>query len=104
MLRPPLAVERLERVASGRLGYRMKTPWRDGRTQVIMSDGELLEKLAALVPAPRFHLVRYYVECRFMWSWSDKSMLPQPPTTFLLHIKSVRFSEDRACLPNHTEQ
>jgi hypothetical protein len=25
-----------------------------------MSDGELLEKLAALVPAPRFHLVRYF--------------------------------------------
>jgi hypothetical protein len=25
-----------------------------------MSDGELVEKLAALVPAPRFHLVRYF--------------------------------------------
>ena len=40
--------------------YRMKTPWRDGTTHVIMSDGELVEKLAALVPAPRFHLVRYF--------------------------------------------
>ena len=38
----------------------MKAPWRDGTTHVIMSDGELLEKLAALVPAPRFHLVRYF--------------------------------------------
>jgi hypothetical protein len=37
----------------------MKTPWRDGTTHVVMSDGELVEKLAALVPAPRFHLVRY---------------------------------------------
>ena len=60
MLRPPLAVERLERLASGHLAYRMKTPWRDGTTHVTMSDGELLEKLAALVPAPRFHLVRYF--------------------------------------------
>ncbi len=60
MLRPPLAVERLERLASGRLAYRMKTPWRDGTTHVTMSDGELVEKLAALVPAPRFHLVRYF--------------------------------------------
>jgi len=60
MLRPPLAVERLERLESGRLAYRMKTPWRDGTTHVIMSDGELVEKLAALVPAPRFHLVRYF--------------------------------------------
>src|SRR3989442_13898489 len=38
----------------------MKTPWRDGTTHVTMSDGELLEKLAALVPAPRFHLARYF--------------------------------------------
>jgi len=60
MLRPPLAVERLERLPGGRLAYRMKTPWRDGTTHVIMSDGELVEKLAALVPAPRFHLVRYF--------------------------------------------
>jgi hypothetical protein len=47
-------------LASGRLAYRIKTPWRDGTTQVTMSDAELLEKLAALVPAPRFHLVRYF--------------------------------------------
>ena len=60
MLRPPLSVERLERLTSGRLAYRMKTPWRDGTTHVIMSDDELVEKLAALVPAPRFHLVRYF--------------------------------------------
>ena len=38
----------------------MKTPWRDGTTHVVMSDGELVEKLVALVPAPRFHLIRYY--------------------------------------------
>src|SRR5947207_3254523 len=37
----------------------MKTPWRDGTTHVVMSDGELVEKLVALVPAPRFHLIRY---------------------------------------------
>ena len=60
MLRPPLAVERLERLPGGRLAYRMKAPWRDGTTHVIMSGGELVEKLAALVPAPRFHLVRYF--------------------------------------------
>jgi hypothetical protein len=60
MLRPPLAVERLERLASGRLAYRMKTPWRDGTTHVTLSDAELIEKLAALTPAPRFHLVRYF--------------------------------------------
>jgi len=29
-------------------------------THVIMSDDELVEKLVALVPEPRFHLVRYF--------------------------------------------
>jgi len=43
----------MERLSGGRLAYRMKTPWRDGTTHVVMSDGELVEKLAALVPAPR---------------------------------------------------
>jgi hypothetical protein len=38
----------------------MKTPWRDGTTHVVMTDAELIEKLAALVPAPRFHLVRSF--------------------------------------------
>ena len=38
----------------------MKASWRDGTTHVVMSDGELVEKLAALVPAPRFHLIRYF--------------------------------------------
>jgi hypothetical protein len=79
MLRPPLAVERLERVSGDRLAYRMKTPWRDGTTHVIMSDGELVEKLAALVPAPRFHLVRYF---GILSSAAKQraSIVPLPPT------------------------
>jgi hypothetical protein len=58
--RPPVAAERLGRLPDGRLSYRMKTPWRDGTTHVIFSASEFLEKLAALVPAPRAHLVRFY--------------------------------------------
>jgi len=47
------------RIATGpNTGKRIRT-W-GGTTHVIMSDGELVEKLAALVPAPRFHLVRYF--------------------------------------------
>src|SRR5712691_10005278 len=43
----------------GRLLYRFKRPWRDGTTCVVMEPMELLEKLSALVPAPRSHLLRY---------------------------------------------
>jgi hypothetical protein len=57
--RPPIAMERLERLADGRLLYRFKRPWRDGTTHAVFEPLELLEKLAALVPAPKAHLVRY---------------------------------------------
>jgi hypothetical protein len=58
--RGPLATERLTRPSDGRLAYRLKRPWANGTTHVIFDPLELLEKLAALVPAPRFHMVRYH--------------------------------------------
>ena len=47
-------------MADGRLLYRLKHRWRDGTTHVVFEPGELVEKLVALVPPPRFHLVRYH--------------------------------------------
>jgi len=56
--RPPVATERLSRMADGRLLYRLKHRWRDGTTHVVFEPQELVEKLAALVPPPRFHRIR----------------------------------------------
>ncbi len=58
--RPPVATERLSRLEDGRLLYRLKHRWRDGTTHVVFEPQDLVEKLAALVPPPRFHLVRYH--------------------------------------------
>jgi hypothetical protein len=58
--RPPVATERLSRLTDGRLLYRLKRRWRDGTTHVIFEPQELLERLAALVPPPRAHQVRYH--------------------------------------------
>jgi hypothetical protein len=58
--RPPLAIERLEPLPDGRLLYRFKRPWRNGTTHIVLSPLELIEKLAALVPRPQSHLVRYH--------------------------------------------
>ena len=58
--RPALSHDRLERWADGKLAYRMKRPWRDGTTHVVFDSGELLEKLAALVPRPRYHTIHFY--------------------------------------------
>jgi hypothetical protein len=57
--RPPVATERLSPLPDGRLLYRLKRRWRDGTTHMIFEPLELVEKLAALVPPPRFNLVRY---------------------------------------------
>ena len=58
--RPPVATQRLSRLGEGRLLYRLKRRWRDGTTHVVLEPLELLEKLAALVPPPRIHQVRYH--------------------------------------------
>ncbi|MBK7950722.1 MAG: transposase [Deltaproteobacteria bacterium] len=58
--RPPLALARLEALTDGRLAYRLKTPWRDRTTHVVMERRELLERLAPLIPPPRAHQVRYH--------------------------------------------
>jgi Putative transposase len=35
-----------------------KTPWRDGTMHLVMSPLEFMQRLAALVPRPRLHLIR----------------------------------------------
>jgi hypothetical protein len=44
---------------NGDLVYTFTHPWSDGTTGIRLSPMELLEKLAALVPLPHMHLVRY---------------------------------------------
>ena len=58
--RPAVATERLSELSDGRLLYRLKRPWRNGTTAVIFEPQDFLAKLAALVPAPRVHLVRFH--------------------------------------------
>jgi hypothetical protein len=57
--RGAVALERLAEDTHGDLVYTFTTPWSDGTTGITLSPLELLEKLAALVPLPRVHLVRY---------------------------------------------
>ena len=54
--RPPVATERLSMLPDGRLWYRLKRRWRDGTRGLVFEPLELIERLAALVPPPRFHL------------------------------------------------
>ena len=57
--RGAVSLERLAQDANGALVSTFTHPWSDGTTGIRLSPLELLEKLAALVPLPRVHLVRY---------------------------------------------
>ena len=58
--RPAIANERLKRNRAGQVVLQRKSPYRDGTTQIIMEPLEFMERLAALVPRPRLHLIRFH--------------------------------------------
>lgn len=46
--------------AAGQVVLKLKTSWRDGTTHLVMSPLEFMQRLAALVPRPRLHLIRFH--------------------------------------------
>ena len=58
--RPPVSVERLHLPAQGQVRYRLKTPYRDGTTHIVLEPVNFIARLAALVPPPRVHLTRFH--------------------------------------------
>lgn len=60
LLRPAFAEVRLYLRRDGKVEYVFRKPRWDGGTRLVLEPVEFLEKLAALVPPPRSHLVRYH--------------------------------------------
>ena len=75
--RGAVSLERLAQDTNGDLVYTFTHPWSDGTTGIRLSPLELLEKLAALVPLPRVHLVRYG-GCLASHSHLRGSIIPTP--------------------------
>ena len=59
VLRPPIAQDKLEQREDGLVRILLKRPWADGTVAVDMDPLSLLCRLAASVPPPRHHTVRY---------------------------------------------
>ena len=55
-----MSVERLDLTAQGQVRYRLKTPYRDGTTHIVLEPLDFIARLAALVPLPRVHLTRFH--------------------------------------------
>ena len=58
--RPALANERVQINSAGQVVLKLKTAWRDGTTHIVMSPLEFMQRLAALVPRPKLHLIRFH--------------------------------------------
>ena len=58
--RPPLATCRLDEHAGGRVRYGFKKAWKDGTHAVVLKPLDFIARLAAIVPPPRWHLIRYH--------------------------------------------
>lgn len=59
----PLSNERLSITEDGSVKIRLKSPWSDGTSHLRFTPSEFIEKLAALIPPPRSHLVRWGEGC-----------------------------------------
>jgi hypothetical protein len=60
LLRPPVALERLSVDGDGLVVYELKHAYADGTTHVLFEPLDFIARLAALVPRPRGHLLRYH--------------------------------------------
>jgi len=78
--RPALASERLHELPDGRLAYDLRNPWSDGTWQVVFEPLTLLERLAALVPPPRAHLLTYHGVLAPAAAWRG-AIVPGPSTS-----------------------
>ena len=58
--RPAISNERLAINRDGNAVLKLKTAWRNGTTHIVLTPMEFMQRLAALVPRPRLHLIRFH--------------------------------------------
>lgn len=81
--RPALSDESVQLNDAGQVELKLKTPWRDGTTHLVMNPLEFMQRLAALVPRPRSHLIRFHGDLAqrpvIVKTLSHLGLDPQPP-------------------------
>jgi hypothetical protein len=58
--RPPVAQDRVEPCADGRLELALQSVWKDGTRAILLEPEDLVVRLIAAIPPPRFHMIRYF--------------------------------------------
>lgn len=77
--RPPFSLDRLRVLPGGRIAYRIKKLGAGRAKHRVMTPLELLARLAAIVPPPRYPLVRYHGVLAPHSAWR-REIVPRPPT------------------------
>jgi Putative transposase len=78
LLRPPAARERLTETAHGPLLFELAHPRADGTTHLLLEPLELIEKIALLIPPPRFHTLRSHGVLGPRAAWRS-AVIPRRP-------------------------
>ena len=76
--RPVLSEERIERLEDGRIQLTLKSTWRDGTRAFVFEPLDLIARLCAAIPPPRFHMLRYHGVLAAHSKLRDE-VTPQPP-------------------------
>lgn len=79
VLRPPIAQERVELRPDGLVRIALKRAYSDGTVAVDMDPLSLLSRLAAAVPPPRFHTVKYAGVLASASPWRARIAPPPKP-------------------------
>jgi len=76
--RPPLAQDRLELRPDGKIELTLKSVWKDGTRAILLPPRDLITRLIAAIPPPRFHLVRYFGVLSSHSKFRSE-VIPKPP-------------------------
>ena len=99
--RGPIASERLSLSDEGKVIYELRRAWRDGTTHIVFDPLTFIERLAALVPRPRVHLVTYHGVLAPASTWRD-TIIPCPPPS--IEELGTAPDEPRSCLGESKER
>jgi len=80
MARPPIASGRLSLTPDGKVVYALRRHWKDGTAAIVFDPLTFIERLAALVPRPRAHLLTYHGVLAPAAEWRDL-IVPRPPAS-----------------------
>ncbi len=95
--RPPIAQERLTQRPDGTLLLEFKKAWKDGSRVLVLTPEDLLVRLCAAVPPPRFHMVRYLGVLSSHSAFRSR-VVPEPSEDTTAHRPSAARGDQLALL------